>query len=209
MSGVRVDHLVFAVSDLDATAARFWDQFGLASVPGGRHPGWGTANVIVPLGREYLELIGVAEKSEAQASGFGRRVAEAAAGGDSLIGWAVATDDLESIARRLGLEVAQGSRRRPDGSTLRWRLAGMERMLAGGAFPLFVQWEGPDEHHPGRAAATHRVNASGIAWIELAGDDESLTSWLGDCELPVRISAGAEEILAAAIATDNGEIVLH
>ena len=40
---MRLDHLVIAVSDLAAPT-------GYESIEGGRHPGWGTANRIVPLG---------------------------------------------------------------------------------------------------------------------------------------------------------------
>jgi Glyoxalase-like domain len=209
MSQVRVDHLIYAVADLDRAAARFLHEFGLASVVGGRHPGWGTANRIVPLGRDYLELIGVADAAEAAASDFGRWISEATASGDRLVGWAVATDDLDAIASRLGLEIAPGSRARPDGSTLRWRLAGLARALTSGAYPLFVEWEGPPEVHPGRAAAEHRVEPRDIAWIEVSADEHALGTWLGDGELPLRIVAGPDAISAAAIGTDQGEIVLR
>ncbi len=158
MSSLRVDHVIYAVRDLEAAAARFSDEFGLGSVVGGRHPGWGTANRIVPLGQDYVELVGVVDCSEAAASDFGRPVMEAVASGDRLVGWVVATDDLQSIASRLSLEVVRGSRTRPNGSTLSWRLAGVARSLATGALPSFIQWDGPAELHPGAAAAAHRLN---------------------------------------------------
>ncbi len=47
---LRIDHIVWGVDDLDRAAAEVQERYGLASVPGGRHPGWGTANRIVPLG---------------------------------------------------------------------------------------------------------------------------------------------------------------
>jgi hypothetical protein len=56
---MRIDHVLYAVSNLDDAAARWAADFGLRSVPGGVHPRWGTANRIVPLGGAYLELIGV------------------------------------------------------------------------------------------------------------------------------------------------------
>ena len=51
MSRVWIDHVIYAVDDLDTAGAALFDREGLASVPGGRHEGWGTANRIVPLGR--------------------------------------------------------------------------------------------------------------------------------------------------------------
>jgi hypothetical protein len=61
VSDLWVDHIVYAVDDLEAAAERLRREFGFASVVGGRHPGWGTANRIVPLGREYVELVAVVD----------------------------------------------------------------------------------------------------------------------------------------------------
>jgi Glyoxalase-like domain len=169
---------------------RFSEKLGLGSVAGGRHRGWGNANRIVPLGRDYVELVGVVDRSEAAASDFGRPVLEAVTSGDQLVGWAVATDDLQRIARRLHLEVIRGSRTRPDGSTLSWQLAGVAHALATGALPFFIEWDGPPELHPARAAAVHRVMPRGIAWVEVATDEDSLRVWLGEHELPLRVTNG-------------------
>jgi glyoxalase-like protein len=209
MRSLYIDHVIYAAGDLEAAAARFSDQFGLASVIGGRHPGWGTANRIVPLGEDYLELVGVVDRSEAAASEFGRPVMEAVARRDQLVGWAVATGDLQSIARRLHLEVIRGSRTRPDGSTLSWQLAGVAQALATGALPFFIEWHGPPELHPAKAAADHRVTPRGIAWVEVAVDEDSLRAWLGEHDLPLRITTGPRSLSAVAIGTTEGELVLR
>ncbi len=52
-----MDHVIVIVHDLDAAASRYYEQHGLASVAGGRHPANGTANRIVPLGTSYIELM--------------------------------------------------------------------------------------------------------------------------------------------------------
>ena len=67
-----IDHVVLACADLDVAAAHLLERHGLASVPGGRHPGWGTANRIVPLGGSYVELITVVDAEEALQSQFGK-----------------------------------------------------------------------------------------------------------------------------------------
>ena len=77
MSNLRMDHVIYAVDDLDEAAAGLFDREGLGSVPGGRHEGWGTANRIVPLGDTYLELIAVVDVDEAEGSEFGRGVRRA------------------------------------------------------------------------------------------------------------------------------------
>jgi len=60
-----IDHVVMAVRDLDDAGDRLLRDHGLASVPGGRHARWGTANRIVPLGEDYIELIGVVDGEQA------------------------------------------------------------------------------------------------------------------------------------------------
>ena len=195
---MRIDHVLYAVSDLDAGATRFEEELDLESVPGGRHPAWGTANRIVPLGPDYLEIVGVADPIVAAASEFGRLVLDA---GDRLVGWAVATDDLGAVAARLGLELERGSRTRPDGVRLAWRLAGLsEALRSGGALPFFIQWDGPAELHPGGDSS----RPAGISWVEVGGDESQLREWLGPSDLPVRFTSAASGITAVGI----GDVVV-
>ena len=163
----------------------------------------------MPLGHEYVELVAVVDREEAAASEFGRPVMEAVASGQRLVGWAVATDDLAGIARRLNLEVTTGSRTRPDGSTLRWQLAGVGHALAARGLPFFIQWNAPPRLHPGAAVADHRVTPRGIGWIEIAAEEQSLRAWLGDHDLPVRIAEGPPSLSAVAISMAAGELVLR
>jgi hypothetical protein len=60
---VELDHVLLAVTDLAAAGRELQARYGLASVEGGRHPDWGTANRIVPLGDSYLELIAVVDQA--------------------------------------------------------------------------------------------------------------------------------------------------
>jgi hypothetical protein len=212
MSGLWMDHVIYAVDDLDAAAAVMFDREGLASVPGGRHEGWGTANRIVPLGESYLELITVVDVEEAEQSEFGRAVRRALTEDHPLVGWVVATDDIDGVAKRLELEVEERSREADDGSTLSWRLAGLERALKTGGLPFFVQWEVPPERHPGAADVRHETDARGIAWVEVCADNrDAVDEWLGDDakDLPVRITDGDPALAVAAIETAGGAIVLR
>jgi hypothetical protein len=209
MSRIWTDHVILAVEDLDTAAGALAEREGLASAAGGRHPGWGTANRIVPLGETYLELVTVVDAEEAKASGFGRAVLRAVDDERPLVGWVVATDDIEGLASRLDLEVERRSRDRPDGSTLSWRLAGMEVAMDTGAFPFFVEWDGGPEDHPGAAEVEHDAAPRGIAWIEVSAEEERLRDWLGDADVPLRITEGDPAIHGAAIATGVAELVLR
>jgi hypothetical protein len=180
VSGPVVDHLLVATGDLEAAAATA-AGFGLPVAVGGRHPGWGTANRIVPLGGAYLELIAVVDPSETASSPFGAWVAASPPGP---MGWAVRPDDLDATARRLGLGIVPGSRATPEGRTLRWRTAGVERVAAEPSLPFFIEWE-PGAPVPGAGGA-----GVAIERVDLRGDTARLAEWLGEADLPVAVRPG-------------------
>ncbi len=197
--------------DADATAARLLAEHGLASVAGGRHAAWGTENRIVPLGGAYLELMTVFDRRIAVSTPLGRFVCERIAHGDSPIGWMVAGGGFDERVAALGLEALPFSRERPDGSTVSWRLAGLDHMLAEPPLPGLIAWYDP-EAFPGATPADHRgITPRGFAWLELAGHPGRLNDWLGGAKLPLRVIGDAPpELRAAAIALEGGgEIVLR
>ncbi|MGH7540410.1 MAG: VOC family protein [Gemmatimonadota bacterium] len=206
----RIDHVVLAVGDLDASAARLWDEHGLRFAPGGHHPRWGTANMIAPLGRDYVELLGVVDPDVASTTVLGRTIAGLTQERDRWFSVCLADDDLERTATRLGLSVEPRARTRPDGVQVRWRGAGIEERGEELGLPFFITWDVLPELHPGAAATGHRVPAEGIARAEVGGDEERLREWLGGDEAPIRVVEGEPRLLAVAIAVAGGsEIVLR
>jgi hypothetical protein len=67
-----------------------------------------------------------------------------------VLGWCARTDDLDEVAGRLGLTIADGARSRPDGTVLRWRMAGLERSAEEPTLPFFIEW-GEGTPYPGEA----------------------------------------------------------
>ena len=101
---------------------------------GGRHEGLGTCNWVVPLGGGYLELLGVADPEEAARSEFGRGLlARLASGGDGLLGWVVAVDDVDAVARRLGTTITTIKR-----AGLSARLTGLAEAMQEPFLPFFI-----------------------------------------------------------------------
>jgi Glyoxalase-like domain len=204
---LELDHVLIAVADLATAAQDLEARHGLASIEGGRHPGWGTANRIVPLGEAYLELIAVVDEAEAARSPVGRWVAAAHPLLARPLGWAVRTHQLDDVARRLGLTVAAGSRAARNGQLLRWRMAGLEEAAAEPSLPFFIEW-GEGAPRPGRAPATHRAGAVKIAKLQLDGDADRLAAWLGPHRLPITVRTGAPAVAGIVLTGAAGEIVL-
>jgi hypothetical protein len=192
------------VSDLEAAAHAIEARHGLDSTEGGRHPGWGTANTIVPLGESYLELVSVVDEAEAAQNSFGTWVARVH---PQLLGWAVRTHELDDVARRLDLTIVAGSRATRSGEVLRWRVAGIEQAAAEPSLPFFIEWA-PGTPFPGRAPARHPAGAVRIAELRLDGDADRLAAWLGVHRLPIAVRAGAPAVATIVLTGPAGDIIL-
>jgi len=199
--------VLLAVSDLSVAAQEIEARHGLVALEGGRHPGWGTANRIVPLGDCYLELVAVVDESEAAQSAFGRWVAAAPPRSPAPLGWAVRTERLDDVAERLGLTVSAGSRTGRDGRLVRWRMTGAEPSAAQPSLAFFIEWGGGTTL-PGRAPAAHRVGAVWLSSLRLDGDEARLAAWLGEHRLPITVRPGVPAVTAVLLTGDAGEITL-
>jgi catechol 2,3-dioxygenase-like lactoylglutathione lyase family enzyme len=181
---VRIDHVIYGTSDLDAAQAMVERELGLEVHPGGHHVGQGTHNRIVPLGNAYLELLAISDPAEAAASPVGSILADLIAAGDGLLAWAVSVDDVPATAQRLGTRIVTVRRGELEG-----HLTGVEEALRHAYLPFFGRSRG-------RPSETGGVN---LDWIELSGDAERLRDWLGGEELPVRIEPGPGALRAIGI----------
>jgi hypothetical protein len=186
---VRIDHVIYATSDLDAAASRIESELGLTAAPGGRHEGHGTHNRIVPLGGGYLELMAVADPQEAAGSPIGSALQSRLADqGDGLFAWSVAVDDVNEVASRLGLPVTTVAR---EGMTA--RLVGVAEALPNPVLPFFI------ERDEGVADPGGDADAGGITWLEVAGDAEALDRRLDGADLQVTVVGGPVGVRAMGI----------
>ena len=198
---MQLDHVLFAVAASDAP--RVLERYGLEQYEGGRHPGWGTANWIVPLGDAYVELVVVVDEREARASVFGRWVGESAQGGGGPIGWAVRPDDLDATAARLGLEIAAGSRTTPAGKRIEWRSAGIDEAASRPWLLFFIEWREPAAF-PGATATQNPA----VVRVELEGDADELSAWLGSHSLPFEVRPGDAGVTAVVLEGASGAVKL-
>jgi hypothetical protein len=215
-----VDHVLLPVAGLEDGAHRLREQYGLEAIPGGRHPKVGTANMIVPLGRQYLELIAVADPPEAAASRLGRRVTRALAEGRMFVDWAIRTGSMDAIRGKLLAAgwnlppVGEGSRRRPDGQLLRWRTQDVDAGAAPTPLPFVIEWDVPDGLHPGQAAASHPSGAKALRRVVVGARNpelvrEQLQLLLGDSDLYQVRKAALDGIEEVVLDSPDGDVVIR
>jgi glyoxalase-like protein len=175
----RFVQAIVLVTDLTESRRRM-EELGLTVLEGGRHPGRGTANVIVPFGDQYLELLAVVDRAEAESSPQGRPVLEALArGGPGLARWSVEPDDIDAISRRIGHPIERRQRVRPDGTTVRWRSVAVDAAWSELWRCAFMAWDDPTTH-PAHAPAVHGNGATGFDHLEVVVPDQSAAlTWLG------------------------------
>ncbi len=215
-----VDHILLPVADLDAGAHGLSERYGLRGIPGGRHPNVGTANVIVPLGLQYLELIAVVDWEEAASSRLGARVAQALREGRTFVAWALRTEDLDVLRAKLqaaGWElppIAEGSRKRPDGKVLSWRTQDVDSSPEPSAIPFVIEWRIPDGLHPGEAESSHRAGPSALRRVVVGARDpravrDRLEILVGDSDLYEVREAGIDGVQQVVLETGGGELVIE
>ncbi len=205
----RVDHLIYASPDLRAGIDAIEKRLGVATTPGGQHPGRGTRNALVALGPAiYLEIIG--PDPEQPRPGEPRTFGIDDLTSPRLATWAAKGQDLDRIAAeaaaadvRLG-PVGAGSRERPDGLLLSWRATSPTAMLADGLVPFFIDWG--TTPHPSQTAA------SGALLLALRAehpDAPRVADMLRKLYLDLPVSLGSTPALIATIECPKGRVELR
>jgi hypothetical protein len=194
--GDRLVQAIVLVTEL-ASARRTMESLGLTVLEGGRHPGRGTANLIVPFSgaAQYVELLAVVDEAEALSSAQGRPVAAALSRrGPGLARWSVEPHDIEATSRRVGYPVEPRRRVLAEGTTIRWRSVGVDVAWDAPWRCAFMIWDDPD-HHPARMGDGGIVHENGATGFDRLDVDvphrQALHEWLGGPEpVGVNISAG-------------------
>lgn len=134
-----LDHVIISTGILREGIAEFARRTGVTPSFGGKHPGRGTQNALVSLGRgRYLELLAPVVDSSS-------------AGPLVVSGWALHTDQVDALGATLkphGFAVSPlspGSRQLPDGALLKWTTAALVDTNAAAA-PFFIHWDSGSIH---------------------------------------------------------------
>jgi hypothetical protein len=205
----KVDHLVYATPDVAAGVENVEQLLGVKAIPGGQHPGGGTRNALIGLGVEtYLEIIGP-DPDQPKPPGPRRfNIDELKA--PRLLTCAVRGADLEAIVEtamkhRIELgRVQSGSRRRPDGVLLSWRLTVSPALTGDGLIPFFIDW--------GKTPHPTAALPKGCLLVALRAehpDANRIKEQLSTLGLSLRVDTGSAPAIIATIRTPKGDVELR
>lgn len=198
-----IDHLVYAVPDLESGIDAIEALIGVRPALGGSHPGWGTRNALLSLGsRTYLEIIGPDPQQVVSHRPLGVDDLDL----PRLTTWAMAADSLEERvreARGAGFELGEirdMERTRPDGTRLSWRLTDPFADRMGGLLPFLIDWGASP--HPADTAPT------GCTLIDLAIETPEPDTVVGFPGLECQVTVGHGG-LVAHVDTPRGVVCLR
>lgn len=205
----KIDHLVYATPDLRVCVDQLERLLGVRATLGGQHPGEGTRNAVISLGRAvYLECLGPDpdQPKPDKPRWFGIDDLTT----PRLVGWAAKGDDLAQLvsnAMRNGIklgEVVSGSRQTPQGVRLTWQVTNQRTILADGIGPFFIDW--------GRTPHPSASAPAGATLVELLGehpDPGRVQRMLSQLGLDLPVTKGARPALVAVIASPRGRVELR
>ena len=205
----RIDHLVYAAPNLEEAIAELENRLGIRAAPGGSHPGRGTRNALIALSpTSYLEILAPDPGQPRPANPLWLSVDSSKR--PRIVAWAAKGGDLERFAadaERVGVHLgaaAPGSRRRPDGALLTWKVTDPTVAAGEGVVPFFIDWE--DSPHPARTAEP------GVTLIRLRAEhpDPALVQGMLDrLGLDLRVEPGPAAALIATVSSGLGEVELR
>lgn len=203
---LQLDHIMYAVPDLNAGIDDMAAKLGVRPVYGGEHPGRGTHNALLSLGSgQYLEIIAPDPNQGGDKSGSITDLRDL--DGPQIKTWAVATDnfeDLQQVCREQGFSFNKVvmSRATPAGPTLNWELLFVSGHGFGDLFPFFIDWlESP---HP---SATTLRGGSLVSFTVETSDAPRYQALMSAFDINgIQVHAGADR-LRATIQGLQGETV--
>jgi len=203
-----VDHLVYVTRDVDAAIEQVEQLLGVRATMGGQHPNWGTRNALLSLGgKAYLEIMGPdpGQGEPAQPRPFGIDNASK----PHLATWVARTADVQLVidqAKRQNLdlgELQERSRKKPDGSILKWTMTDLTKNRRDGIIPYFINWG--DTPHPADSSPRGCSLIRLEAFHPDAGQVNILLKGLG-IDLHVRVGPVA---LRAMVKSPKGQVTLE
>lgn len=218
---LALDHIVYAVPDVDRAVAEFAEATGIQAAVGGVHAGQGTKNCLlalvfadgsVPPRTAYFEFIGPDPDQPGVAP-------EDTMFGIGLLGaqfsprihtWAIRPADLDNAAasaRARGVEVGESrssSRVTPSGTFLSWRVTARLPLPLHGIQPFLIDW-GRSPHPAAQEIPSLTVRDMHAEYVE----PTELEAAFAALDVEVAVRPGEAPALVLTVDTPRGPLELR
>lgn len=198
-----LDHLLLGCNDLQRGIDFVEQHTGVRAVFGGVHPGRGTQNALLSLGRlHYLEII-APDPKQPEVKQF-PMIKDMAT--PRLVTWAAHPGNLGAIAQKLkaaGIPFdgpRDGSRARPDGRLLKWKAMAMEDRH--GLVPFFIEWSADSPHPSSDAPAGCTIES----FVATDPNPDELNRIYQSIGIDMTVERGDKPQLRAVIAGPKGRL---
>lgn len=210
------DHFIVLVNDLGA-AIETYRRLGFDARAGGEHPAFGSHNALVALADgAYLELVAFKDAALAAKTFWGAGVAKLRAG-EGFGGYVLASNDLGGDAAQLKSrtlnvgEPSAGSRVRPDGQRVAWRIALFDNSPVG-VLPFLIQDNTPRalriEPAQEGLGSRARVKEVVVAVKDADAARDAYRALFAERVAPTRVKNVEGDVLGYRVALGWGSIVL-
>lgn len=152
---LAIDHIVIASKDPAQAAENFEKKYGVITLEGGRHTNWGTHNHLAYFRNDcYIEWLGIFDESLAVQSNnplVQQLFQSLEVDNEGPIQFALRTDKMDDYLDHFyALDIAHtgpipGSRKKPDGTSLAWRMLFPDSGAV--ASPFLIEW-GKEKNTP-------------------------------------------------------------
>lgn len=200
-----IDHIVIVTGSLHADAEWFAGQTGVSAEYGGINPVNGTHNMLFPLnGGAYLELLAAnpGQRSASRPVPFGLDTFT----GCAVATWAATAPDFDAAvfrARAQGVplgELLDMSRRRPDGTTLHWRMTYPSATDPERLCPFLIDW-GATTHPSAQLSGSEPLTLTEFA--ALTPEPGELDRWLAALGLQADVRVARSRVYGFALAVSG------
>lgn len=152
---LALDHIVIPAANAEKISLEYGNQFSIKTIKGGQHEQWGTYNYLSYFANDsYMEWLGVQDEQQAKRSDNPLIQHLVYVLEENIIGpfqFALRTSEMDNYVAHFqennipfkGPNIAE--RKKPDGSTLKWRMLFPEYDHKKNVLPFLIEWENPKD----------------------------------------------------------------
>lgn len=200
-----LDHLVWAVPNLEKAIDDFNEKTGVKAVIGGSHPDHGTHNALISMGEgQYFEILARDYSLPAgELANFCKNLTQ-----PSLVTWVVRTNNMLEVvqkAKAAGYKanLKNMSRLKPTGEKLEWQLLSLIGHNQGNYVPLIIDWQ--KCRHPSLDTPT---GLDLISFTIEISDPTPLQEIFSALSIPVELKQSVQNRLVACFNSPKGQFTL-